>query len=106
MNEDGIVMSHLVLELPDRFQEGLALDIAHGAAHLDDGDSGFLIGKITVETKAKAAHTADIESPKPATTYVEEKFEQTNNYHVPVATPSEVSKANREAARKILKDVK
>ena len=63
-------------------------------------------GKISVEAKAKAAHTADIESPKPPTTYVEEKFEQTNNYHVPVATPSEVSKANREAARKILKDVK
>lgn len=63
-------------------------------------------GKISVEAKAKAAHKADIESPKPPTTYVEEKFEQTNNYHVPVATPSEVSKANREAARKILKDVK
>lgn len=63
-------------------------------------------GKISVEAKAKAAHKADIESPKPPTTYVEEKFEQTNNYHVSVATPSEVSKANREAARKILKDVK
>lgn len=63
-------------------------------------------GKISLESKAKATHAADVEVPKTGDTYVEEKFEQTNNYHVPVATPSEVSKANREAARKILKDVK
>lgn len=63
-------------------------------------------GKVSLESKAKATHAATVEAPKTGDTYVEEKFEQTNNYHVPVATPSEVSKANREAARKILKDVK
>ena len=49
MNDDGIVMSHLVLELPDRFQEGLALDIAHGAAGLDDGNMHVLGGVIPIE---------------------------------------------------------
>ena len=43
-------MPDFMLKLTERFKERLALDIAHGAAHLDDGDSGFLIGKITVET--------------------------------------------------------
>ncbi|MCD7838125.1 MAG: hypothetical protein LUG65_04360, partial [Clostridiales bacterium] len=33
-------------------------------------------------------------------------FEQTNNYYVPVATPSETSRAQREAARKLLRGVK
>lgn len=49
-----------------------------------------------------AQHKASMAYPRGGDTYVEEKFEQTNNYHVPVATPSEVAKANRAAARKLL----
>lgn len=60
-------------------------------------------GKITVNTKSKAQHTADIEYPvSGGDTYIDEHIEQENNYHVPVATPSETSKAGREAVRKLL----
>lgn len=59
-------------------------------------------GGILVKNQESAQHRAAIASPKGGDTYVEEKIEQTNNYHVPVATPSEVNKANRAAARKLL----
>lgn len=59
-------------------------------------------GGILVRTQENAQYKASTAYPKGGDTYVEEKFEQTNNYHVPVATPSEVSKANRAAARKLL----
>ncbi len=61
---------------------------------------------ITVKQKAVGEHNAATEAPPPGNTYVEEKFEQHNEYHVPVATPSEVSKSQREAARKLLGGVK
>lgn len=38
--------------------------------------------------------------------YQSETFEQTNNYSVPVVTPSETAKANREAFRKMIGGVK
>ena len=64
-------------------------------------------GKITVKTKTKAQHTADTEYPSGGgDTYYDQHIEQENNYHVPVATPSETSKAQREAARKLLGGVK
>lgn len=63
-------------------------------------------GDVTVRTKAKAQHEAETEYPKGGDTYIDQHMEQENNYHVPVATPSEVSKANREAARKLLGGVK
>ena len=64
-------------------------------------------GKITVKTKTKAQHTADTEYPSDGgDTYYDQHIEQENNYHVPVATPSETSKAQREAARKLLGGVK
>ena len=63
-------------------------------------------GKITVRSKAQAEHTADTEMPTGGDTYIDEHIEQENNYHTPVATPSEVSKAQREAARKLLGGVK
>lgn len=64
-------------------------------------------GKITVNTKSKAQHTADTEYPvSGGDTYIDEHIEQENNYHVPVATPSETSKAGREAVRKLLGGVK
>ena len=50
--------------------------------------------------------TADTEMPAGGDTYIDEHIEQENNYHTPVATPSEVSKAQREAARKLLGGVK
>ena len=61
---------------------------------------------ITVKHKATGEHNAATEAPPPGNTYVEEKFEQHNEYNVPVATPSEVSKSQREAARKLLGGVK
>ncbi len=64
-------------------------------------------GNITVKTRSKAKHTADMEYPAGGgDTYVDQHIEQENNYHVPVATPSEVRKAEREAARKLLGGVK
>lgn len=60
-------------------------------------------GKITVNTKSKAQHTADIEYPASGgDTYIDEHIEQENNYNVPVVTPSESSKAGRESVRKLL----
>lgn len=64
-------------------------------------------GNITVKARSKAKHTADMEYPAGGgDTYVDQHIEQENNYHVPVATPSEVRKAEREAARKLLGGVK
>ena len=39
-----------MLELTDGFQERLALDIAHRAAHLDNGDTGLFVRIITIKT--------------------------------------------------------
>ncbi len=50
MDENGIFMSHIQLELPDGFQERLALNVADGAAHLDNGDLCFPASVIPVET--------------------------------------------------------
>ena len=63
-------------------------------------------GSITVRSGAKAQHEAAREYPGGGDTYVEEKFEQHNTYNVPVATPSETARAQREAARKLLGGVK
>lgn len=64
-------------------------------------------GGITVRTRSNAEHNADTEYPAcGGDTYLDQHIEQENNYHVPVATPSETSKAQREAARKLLGGVK
>ena len=49
MNQNSVVMTYFMLELPDGFKERLALDIAYGAAHLNDGNAGFFIRKIAVK---------------------------------------------------------
>ena len=41
MDQNGIVMPYLMLELTDGLQERLALDITDGTADFDDGDTGF-----------------------------------------------------------------
>lgn len=64
-------------------------------------------GGITVRTRAEAERTANVEYPKVGgDTYIDQHIEQENNYHVPVATPGETSRANREAARKLLGGIK
>lgn len=64
-------------------------------------------GNITVRTRAKAEHEADTNYPKGGgDTYIDQHIEQENNYQVPVASPAETSKAQREAARKLLGGVK
>lgn len=63
-------------------------------------------GNITVKSNATSSHKASTEIPTSGDTYVEEKFEQNNTYNVPVATPSETAKAQREAARNLLGGVK
>ena len=50
MDQNGIIMAHLMLELTNGFQERLALDITYGTADLNDGDTGLIIRKIAVET--------------------------------------------------------
>lgn len=64
-------------------------------------------GGITVRTRARAEHDADTDYPKGGgDTYIDQHVEQENNYHVPVVSPAEASKAQREAARKLLGGVK
>lgn len=64
-------------------------------------------GDITVRAKTDAEHQADTDKPKPGgDTYIDNHIDQTNTYNTPVATPSEVSKSQREAARKLLGGVK
>ena len=75
-------------ELADRMQTAVAIET----------------GGITVRTRAKAEHNANMEYPKGGgDTYVDNHIEQENNYHVPVATPSATSRAQREGVRKMLK---
>lgn len=64
-------------------------------------------GGITVRTRAKAEHSADTEYPNGGgDTYIDNHIEQENNYHTDVVTKSEVSRAQREAARNLLGGVK
>ena len=63
-------------------------------------------GSVTVKSNARSQHEAMKGYPVGGDTYVEEKFEQHNTYNTPVASPSEVSRAQREAARKLLGGVK
>lgn len=64
-------------------------------------------GGITVRTKARAEHNANTEIPKGGgDTYIDQHIEQENHYNVPVASPAEISKSQREAARKLLGGVK
>lgn len=63
-------------------------------------------GTITVRSKTQGEHTAHTEAPANGDTYVDNHIEQSNTYNTPVATPSEVSKAQREAARNLLGGVK
>ena len=44
MNQNGVFMTHLVLELPDGLQKWLALNVSYRTAHLDYGDPLFPIG--------------------------------------------------------------
>ena len=88
-------------ELYDQTDEEMVKLAEHMQAAVD-----VETGKITVRSKAQAEHTADTEMPTGGDTYIDEHIEQENNYHTPVATPSEVSKAQREAARKLLGGVK
>lgn len=80
-----------MLELAGRMQTAVAIET----------------GGITVRTKASAEHRANTEYPQGGgDTYIDQHVEQENNYHVPVVTPSETSRANREAARNLLGGVK
>ena len=64
-------------------------------------------GGITVRTRAKAERAAETEyHGGGGDTYIDQHIEQENNYHVPVVSKSEVSKANRQAARDLLGGVK
>ena len=49
MNQDRVVPSDIVLKLTDGLQKGLAFDIAHRSAHLNNGNMRILGGEIPVE---------------------------------------------------------
>ena len=51
MDQNGILISDLVAELADRLQERLALDIADGAADLDDRDAVLVRGFRAVKSR-------------------------------------------------------
>ena len=64
-------------------------------------------GGITVRTRAEAERTANKEFPRfSGDTYIDQHVAQENHYHVPVASPSEISRTQRDAARKLLGGVK
>ena len=42
MNQNSVLMSHIVLELTDGLQKRLTLNIADGTAHLNDGNMGLI----------------------------------------------------------------
>ena len=50
MDHAGISRTCFALELADGFQKGLAFDVAHRAAHLDDSDFRLLGGGVAVKT--------------------------------------------------------
>ena len=50
MDQDGILMADLVLELTDGLQKGLALDIAYGAADFNDGNLRVFGSEVAVKT--------------------------------------------------------
>ncbi|SCH06300.1 Uncharacterised protein [uncultured Clostridium sp.] len=50
MNQNRVLMAHIVLELTDRLQKRLTLNIADGAAHLNDGNMGLILIEIAVKT--------------------------------------------------------
>ena len=49
VDQNGIIMAHLMLELTNGLQERLALDVTYGTADLYDGDAGLIIGKVAVK---------------------------------------------------------
>jgi hypothetical protein len=53
MNQTGVLLTYIVLELTDGLQERLAFDIAYGTAYLDNGNLRLIIifvGIVAVET--------------------------------------------------------
>ena len=49
MDQDRVFVADLPLKLADGFHKRLAFNIAYGAAHLDDGDPGFIVCEIPIE---------------------------------------------------------
>lgn len=76
--------------------------------------AGELVGAMRAELAAstsqmalRASHAAGLRTAGVGTTvYYDNRVEQNNEYHVPVASPSEVNKAQREAVRKLVGGVK
>lgn len=76
--------------------------------------AGELVGAMRAELAAStsqmalgASHAAGLRAAGVGTTvYYDNRVEQNNEYHVPVASPSEVNKAQREAVRKLVGGVK
>ena len=76
--------------------------------------AGELVGAMRAELATStsqmalgASHAAGLRTAGVGTTvYYDNRVEQNNEYHVPVASPSEVNKAQREAVRKLVGGVK
>lgn len=76
--------------------------------------AGELVGAMRAELAAstsqmalRASHAVGLRTAGVGTTvYYDNRVEQNNEYHVPVASPSEVNKAQREAVRKLVGGVK
>lgn len=76
--------------------------------------AGELVGAMRAELAAStsqmalgASHAAGLRAAGVGTTvYYDNRVEQNNEYHVPVVSPSEVNKAQREAVRKLVGGVK
>ncbi len=50
VDQRNIVMSHIMLELADRFQERLAFDVSDGSTDFDDRNLGICSCRVTIET--------------------------------------------------------
>ena len=49
MDQDGVFVADIMLELSDGLKEGLALDVTHRSADFNDGDARVCIGEVAVE---------------------------------------------------------
>ena len=50
MDENGIFMTDLMLELTDRFQKWLTFDISDSTANFNDSDFGFTGSRVPIKT--------------------------------------------------------
>ena len=86
MDQNGIFMADFMLELPDGFQKGLAFNIPYRAPYLNNGDMGFLRGKVPVKTAFYFVGDMRDYLDRAAAVISRRSFCKTDQYTFPVVT--------------------